>query len=279
MKYQILASDLDGTLLNNQAQVSKENLDAICELRQKGAWLVPCSGRTFSELPAAVREHPDVRYLIYSNGAVVLDRETGKRLVRGIPNQVGRRILELLFSYETHLTMRYQGECYVDADCQKPSDWEYYHLCEAHRSVLRDYAVRRQDLYGFAREADHVEVFSAFFHDYEEMLACKKRLEELDCLRVAEASEYNLEIFHKDAGKGNALYDLADMLGIDRAATIGVGDSDNDNSMLRAAGLGLAVSNACDSLKAIADQIICSNEEHVLPYIVSHYFKEKEQDA
>lgn len=279
MKYQIIASDLDGTLLNDQAQVSRENLDAICELRRHGIWLVPCSGRTFSEIPAAVREHPGVRYLIHSNGAVVLDRQTGQRLLRGIPNQVGCEILDMLASYETHLTMRHLGECYVDAACQKQSDWEYYNLCEAHCVVVRDYAVRLQDFYGFARAADNAEVFSAFFHDYEEKLACKKRLEELGCLRVAEASEYNLEIFHKDAGKGNALYDLADMLGIARAATIGVGDSDNDNSMLRAAGLGLAVANACDSLKAIADQIICSNEEHVLPYIVSHYVDEKERDV
>ena len=64
-------------------------------------------------------------------------------------------------------------------------------------------------------------------------------------LRIVEADEYNLEIFHKDAGKGNALMRLAQHLGIDPAQTMAVGDSDNDASMIRAAGLGLAMSNAC----------------------------------
>ena len=45
----------------------------------------------------------------------------------------------------------------------------------------------------------------------------------------------------------------------------------NDNSIIETAGLGLAVSNACESLKAAADEIICSNEEHALAYVAAHY--------
>ena len=54
-----------------------------------------------------------------------------------------------------------------------------------------------------------------------------------------------------------------------------MGDSDNDNSMIRAAGLGLVVSNGCDSLKKIANEIICSNEEHAIAYVLERYFKAK----
>jgi hydroxymethylpyrimidine pyrophosphatase-like HAD family hydrolase len=57
------------------------------------------------------------------------------------------------------------------------------------------------------------------------------------------------------------------MTGIGIENTIAVGDSDNDMSMIKAAGLGLAVSNACDELKAIADKVICSNDEHNIKYI------------
>ena len=65
---------------------------------------------------------------------------------------------------------------------------------------------------------------------------------------------------------------LADMLGIDRAATIGVGDNDNDISLIEAAGLGLAVSNSSENLKKLADKIICSNEEGAIDYIDKNYF-------
>ena len=66
---------------------------------------------------------------------------------------------------------------------------------------------------------------------------------------------------------------LADMLGVDRKATIGVGDSLNDVALIESAALGLVVSNACEELKLIADKVICSNEEHSLAYINKHYFR------
>ena len=65
---------------------------------------------------------------------------------------------------------------------------------------------------------------------------------------------------------------LADLLGIDYSDTISAGDSNNDLTITQAAGLGLAVSNACDSLKEVADEIICSNDEHIVSYILNHYF-------
>jgi hydroxymethylpyrimidine pyrophosphatase-like HAD family hydrolase len=128
-------------------------------------------------------------------------------------------------------------------------------------------------LWQYAADADGIEVLSAFFHSYEEKLACKNELEKNGKLRAVESDEFNLEIMSIDAGKGNALFALADMLKVDIGDTVSIGDSDNDSSITMAAGLGLAVSNASDSLKAVADEIICSNEEHVVPYVLSHYIR------
>lgn len=272
MNYKIVACDLDGTLLNNQSGVDRENLDAISELSEKGVLFVPSSGRTFSEIPAPVKNHPDIRYFSLSNGAVVYDRLTGQRMATGISRETGRKILDALYACETHVTMRHGGECYVDAAFQSAYFHKYYNLMQAHCGVVRDYAIHREDFRKFCYEADGAEVFSAFFHDCEEKIACKRKLEQMEELRIVEADEYNLEIFHKDAGKGNALMRLAQHLGIDPAQTMAVGDSDNDASMIQAAGLGLAMSNACDSLKQAADLVICSNEDHVVPYLLNHYF-------
>lgn len=270
--YKIVASDLDGTLLNNQSQVSQENIAAISQLVDKGAYFVPSSGRTLSEIPAEIRENPAIRYIIHSNGAVVLDKQTGQRILTCIPNALGREILDALTACECHITMRYNGNSIVDAAHQNTQDFAYYNVIEAHIDCVSNYAIQSEDFLKYAYDADQVEVFSAFFHSYEDKMACRKRLEKIGKLRVVEASEYNLEIMNIDAGKGNALHSLADMLGVDYADTISIGDSDNDSSITQAAGLGLAVSNACDSLKAVADQIICSNEEHAIAYVLSHYF-------
>lgn len=270
--YKIIASDLDGTLLNNESQVSPENMAAISQLLNKGVYFVPSSGRTLSEIPEAIRNNSAIRYIIHSNGAVVLDRLTGNRILTCIPNAVGREILDVLTACECHITIRHNGNCIVDAAYQNDEAFDYYNVIEAHRDCVLHYAIHSDAFLEYAYAADDVEVFSAFFHSYADKLACKKQLEKSGKLRVVEASECNIEIVNIDAGKGNALYSLADMLGVDHADTISIGDSDNDSSITQAAGLGLAVSNACESLKAVADQIICSNEEHAIAYVLSHYF-------
>ena len=274
--YRIIASDLDGTLLNNKSEVSPENLEAIAQLTKMGVHFVPCSGRTLAEIPPVIRNNPSIRYFIYANGAVVWDRIENKHIFNCISNSTGREILDLLTNYEAHLTIRHNGQCIVDAAFQNDAAFDYYNVIEAHQDCVLNYAVLLDDFLSYAYEADNVEVFSVFFRNYEDKLTCKEQLEKNKDLRVVEASEYNLEIVSSTAGKGNALYSLADLLGIDRATTMSLGDSDNDSSITQAAGLGLAVADACNELKAVADEIICSNEEHAVAYVLAHYFDRQE---
>lgn len=270
--YKIIACDLDGTLLNNAGQVSPENLAAIGALQEKGIYFVPCSGRTFAEIPASIRENENIRYIIHSNGATVLDKQTGHRMETGISNALMQEILQVLTACQMHLTIRHGGKCYVDARYQTRKDFDYYNVIVPHQDCVNNYATHSHNFMEMAFEFDNAEVVSAFFHDYDEKMACKKKLEATDKLRVVEASEYNIEIMNIEAGKGNALYALCDLLGVDYEDTISMGDSDNDSSVTKAAGLGLAMANAVDSLKAIADEIICSNEEHGVEYVLNHYF-------
>ena len=65
---------------------------------------------------------------------------------------------------------------------------------------------------------------------------------------------------------------LADHLGIPHTATIGMGDSDNDTAMIKAAALGLVMDNAPETLKEIADRVICNNDEHAVEYVMKEYF-------
>lgn len=269
--YKLVASDLDGTLLNSNSEISAENMDAIKRISERGAVFVPSSGRTLSEIPIEIKESPDVRYIIYSNGASVLDKRTGKQILQCIPNIIGREILDVLNNCESHITFRCGGESFVDSGFQSDYYFDYYNVCEAHRVVVKSFALYSDNFRSISYSADNVEVFSAFFRNFNDKIACKKYFEKNPDLRVVEVSEYNIEVVNKKAGKGNALHSLCDMISVESGDTIAVGDSDNDKSMLEAAGLGLAVSNACKELKGIADAVICSNDENALEYIYSHY--------
>jgi len=273
-QYKIVASDLDGTLLNDKSEISPENFHAINELTKNGIHFVPASGRTLSEIPEELRDNANIRYIIYSNGAVVFDKETGERILTCIDNCQIQKILDILYSYESHITIRCNGESFVDANVQAEKDHDYYNINKEHRFTIYDFAIYLDDFKNFCYAADHVEVLAVYFHSYDEMMDCKKKLAEFENLRVVEGSKFCLEIVNVNAGKGNALRYLADMLNIDYSETISIGDSDNDNSIAQTAALGLAVSNACDSLKKVADKIICSNNEHVVQYVLSNFINE-----
>lgn len=270
--YKLIASDLDGTLLNSKTDISDENMKAIDCLDSKGVFFVPCSGRTFSEIPAKLKNNKSIRYFIHSNGAVVLDSQTGKRILNCIPNSNVRKILDILYSFDTHIIFRLNGECFADKFFQSPEDWDYYNLCEAHRNVIAQYAVHLENFKEIAYSSDNVEVFAVYFHLHEQKKECMRMLEKIPGLNLVELDTESVEIVTETAGKGNALSALADMLGIDISQTISLGDSGNDISITQTSGLGLAMSNACQALKQVADGIICSNDEHAVKYVLEKYF-------
>ncbi len=274
-RYKLVAGDLDGTLLNNQSMVSQENLQAIEALAKKGIPFVPISGRTFGDMPQPLKENPFIRYFIYSNGAAVWDRQTDERILFCIPRKIVGQILEILTAYKVHLTVRCNGKTYVDATGQTDEAFAFYHVCGPHQKVIKNHGEYQEGFGDFLSFLDQVEGISIFFHDEAEQAECTARLAALHQLSMVESWPYCLEIFNPDAGKEKALISLANWLNIRMEETIAVGDGGNDLAMLQAAGLGLAVSNATEKVKARADEVICSNEEHAIRHIYFHYFERR----
>ena len=148
--YKIIVTDLDGTLLNDSSEISRENLSAIKTLLDSGVHFVPSSGRTYSEIPQKLKNFDNMRFVIHSNGAVVYDRVTGKRIRTCLDNSTVVKIMDILKKYECHITFRCEGECYVDASMQADEDFEYYNVFIPHRLVVCDYANHLKDFYEYA---------------------------------------------------------------------------------------------------------------------------------
>ncbi len=272
MKYKIVASDLDGTLLNSNSTVGEKNLNAISQLSELGIHFVPATGRTLSELPPEVLNCKDIRYIIHSNGAAVTDRLSGEQIRLCIGRDAAGRLLDILFKYDAHLTVRHGGESYAEELTDSVAN-----RCKVdpnHVAVIRKYAKFPTDFKELVYSFDYIEVISAYFRFEEERIKCREEIEALGECHAVSVGEIGLEIFDKSAGKGAALFALCDKLGIDHRQTIGVGDSGNDITLLRAAGLGLAVENAVDSLKSVSNKIVCSNDEGVVAYILENFCRE-----
>jgi len=269
--YRILASDLDGTLLNSRGVVSEENQAAIRDLTESGVYFVPSSGRTLFEIPSMIRDNPFVRYIIHSDGAVVHDKQTGERLDMSMPWEKVSVLLDVLSEYDVSMTVRHQGRSYTAQEWFCDEAGIYYRLNDTWQEFIYDYSTPVEDFQSFCRGLESVEMICVFFHSQDELEACRARLMRMGTYEVTSSDPANLEIIDVGVGKGEALLRLAEHLGVDPSATIAVGDSPNDRNMIEKAGLGLAMENACTELKALADATACHCDRHVVRYIMDTY--------
>ena len=273
MDYKIIASDLDGTLLCGKDLVSPENWKAIAELKEQGVHFVPASGRAYMEMPLCLRESPLIRYYIYSDGAAIYDKETDTSYTLPLPKKKGHEVLDRIFQYPITIMLHANTQAYVEAAHHSPEGYAQYGLNALWTEFALAYDNPVENLQSFAYTLEQIDSLVPFFRNKADRELCKALFLQDPELLVAETDPNNLEIFSATAGKGNALMYLADILGVDRKATIAVGDSTNDSTMIQAAGLGLAMANSVPELAAIADRTVCHYKEHVVKYIQENIIK------
>ena len=250
----LIAFDLDGTLLTTEKELTAENLAALERAAEAGIVLVPATGRFFGMIPEKIRALPWFRYYITINGASVYDAREGRALLRAeIP---WRRAVEVM-EYLDPLPLVY--DCYMD-------DWGW--MTQALYDQTADFAPHRHslemlrkfrtpvpELKAHLTQVGHdVQKIQMFFRDPELRLRSMEALRvRFPDLAVTTSVPRNVELNSLDAQKGVALVRLAEHLGIDPAETVAFGDDLNDVTMLRAAGLGVAMANASPEAKAAAD--------------------------
>ena len=271
-KYKIVASDLDGTLLNKEQTVSEENLCAIAQMNRLGVEFVPTTGRGMNEIDPLLINSPDIRYIITSNGAVVFDKKLGKTiLTRYISRDAVQLTVDALRQYNVFVVVHEGGKTYFDKNKYNP---EFLSLCGVdpyYGYIIGQFAEGIEDFEGFLLASGDVELICLFFELDEGVHSCKQIFEDCGWLCAASPSKNYLEVYSADAGKGKILSAFADKLGVDIEDVIAVGDSNNDATMIEKAGLSLAVANACDALKELADQTICDNSEHIAKYVLENF--------
>lgn len=259
----IIALDLDGTLLNTEKQLSPQNLAALQRAAEAGIHIVPTTGRFYNGMPQFIRDLPFIRFAITINGAEAADVVTDEVIYKSeIPLA---RALELMRYLDT-LPVIY--DCYLDN-----AGWISEHLKARIDSTVKDPHFRKMlhdlrmpvpELKAFVTERNRDVQKIQFFIPTPEL-----RLELLETLpkmfpdlAVSSSVAENIEVNSSDATKGKALLALADHLSVPYASVMAFGDGLNDLSMLTAAGVGVAMGNACAEAKAASDWITLSCDDH-----------------
>lgn len=275
----IIAFDLDGTLLNSSKHVSEANARALEQCGQMGIHLVPATGRAASGIIPEIRNLKGVRYAITTNGGSVLDLQSGQILKScRIPNTQAIHLMELLSRFHVMYDPYVEGRGKMEQSFYSRMD-EFHlspilkELIHATRDPIPDVV---QYLQSSGKDVDKINVYLADQKDKEPL---RRILMKEPDLAVSSSLVNNLEINAAQATKGNALTWLAEYLKVDPKATMAFGDGENDISMLRSAGVGVAMGNALEAAQKAAEWSTSSNDEDGIAYFLKQtILRQKETD-
>ncbi|SFI14103.1 hypothetical protein SAMN05192551_10714 [Tindallia magadiensis] len=275
MKYQLLATDMDGTLLDDKKDLSSENIRALEKAYHSGITVAICTGRPIHTVIPYLSQIDFPCWLITNNGAVIRNPQHEIIETRYISNASLEKVIAIL----------------------REDPALYFHGSNEKQTYINSRMDRLKSLYRFERKSQkgHIKSFLKAMEatwlskDYQvidfkhfvssgyqltniiaissntELLELKKsQMLQMDDVFVTRSGDDNLEILDHKATKGNALEKLAQLLKIPREKTVAIGDHDNDISMLTYAGVGIAVENATLSLKKHADLVVCTNNHHAV---------------
>ncbi len=264
--YRLIALDMDGTVLNSQHQISAENKAAIQKARDNGVYVVLASGRPPEGLHQYLEElgmSTEHDYVLPYNGGQVRHIQTND-IIRAYAltkeDACGLAGIARDLNLNIHAFSKEHGLI-------TPSN-NHYTDVEAKLNNMPITVMNFEDL------ADDDIIQKVMFIDDESILspAIEKMPAELyEQYTVVRSAPFFLEILHNKTNKGLGVASLAEHLGIQQSEVICMGDAGNDLHMLQYAGLGIAMENASEELKAHAQFITKSNDEHGVAHAIEQF--------
>lgn len=260
----MIGLDLDGTLLNSEKRISEYTRSVLNHAIEKGVIVLPSTGRPVTGLPKEIIDFPGIRYAVTSNGARVVDlKENGKSVYEcGVPVEKVKGVMKILCKYDTMREVYYKGHGYAAGE--KIDEVERYMSNPVMKEYILATRIRVDDLDAYVEEhMESVDKVHILFADPEkEKMKAAREIEEMyPELNVTSALDNNLEINEAGANKGLALIELGRLLGIEREEIMACGDGLNDRAMIEEVGFGVAMENAMEEVKKVADYITVSNDE------------------
>lgn len=240
----LIASDLDGTLLNEKSVIAKETVDGIRKSQQEGVQWVAATGRTLKTVDILMKQagvHCD--YLLL-NGAEFRKQDGTLIFQVSMEEQCVRKIIHQLFLREVDFEINTSAGDF-STDCE---------LCDT-----ADPMPSEDELF---REKIKIQKIFIFSEDREKLGEVKEFLKKIEEISVMSSAGWNIEVTDKQANKGNMLERAADYYGFGKEEVLVFGDGENDLPMFEKFPHSRAMGNATSELKKIAEKVIGTNVEN-----------------
>lgn len=232
---------MDGTLLNEEKQVSPANREAIYAALEAGVTVIFSTGRGVQSALPYAEELKLQTPIVSVNGSEIWKA----------PHDLLKRTL-------------------LDLDLVR----RMYDLAIEHDTWYWAYSV--EGMYNRDNWAEDITKpewlkFGFYTENKESLEIIRGELARWGELEITNSHPDNLELNPKGISKASGIEEVCKLLGIEMSQVIAMGDSENDIAMIRAAGLGVAMGNAQDGVKRIADLVTVTNDEDGVAKIIQEY--------
>lgn len=273
--YKLITIDIDGTLINDQYEISEKTIEVINEAKQQGIHIVLCSGRPIGGMKNYIETLGLNRvgdYAIAYNGALVQDTHTTESVI-----EFSLTLDHLQQLYDLSISLNSPMHYFTGKGVYTPNkDISQYTVYEA---FINNIPLHYQEINEVATD---IALSKIMFIDHPENLkeTIQQIPEELhEQYTIVQSAPHFLEFVHPTTSKGFAVQKLAEKLGIKQEEIMSIGDNGNDISMIEYAGCGVAMGNAVPDVKAVANFETLTNNEngvaHAIETLILHPLKEK----
>lgn len=258
----LIASDLDGTIIDKNNKIYKDNFKAIKEINKQNIPFVVCTGKTYSIYKNLCSSF-NASYGIFGNGSTIIDLKTGKTIYQNLLNKNDViECIKIAKSNDLHVHLYTHNQVLTE---------ELLYL------DLRNYKLQKKHIYNneleFKIVPDILKYVAKHNLDVIKVVISgniiPQRIQnsildllDVDVMNIKKQGEYKdkiinkeyeyLDIIPKNVSKDTALEILGDYLKINKEQILAIGDNLNDITMVKNAGIGVAVNNAYSELKDVA---------------------------
>lgn len=268
INYPLIVSDFDGTLVRKDGTISRRNKNAVEKYVAAGGHFALSTGRMPAGILPRARELGLKGMLCCCQGAIILDIESGKVVSDGrISLATTIKACEKMEELGLHIHVYDLWDYYANKEDHHLAYYENAVKAKANRVLdkpisqfVQERGLCSYKVLAMVEPADNASIMQALSqHTF-------------DGCEITKSAHNLVEIVNKNYSKGTSVTALAQYYGVPIEKTIGIGDQSNDLPMIQAAGLGVAVQNADDGLKAAADYICAlTNEEDAVAYIIENF--------
>ncbi|APQ72915.1 HAD family phosphatase [Clostridium botulinum] len=255
MNYELIALDMDGTLLNDEKKITEKTLSYIKEAKEKGIKVVISSGRVPGGLKFYEKTIAKEEPMICANGALILNDKKETIYNEGINKNTLLNIIDVLRKYKD----TYYHFYHDNIMCTEKFDYSTKKFYEFNKNIERKYRIEIRIITDSKEYIKHrsseITKIVVVDNDLKYLNRIQKEIE--DNLRVSVTKSHisNIEICNFGISKGIALEKLVNYYSIPIEKCIAVGNDENDISMIKKAGLGVFMKNTREELKKYADYI------------------------